>query len=50
MKIDHLFVLLGVFTWNYYACDLSGYDHTEVWWQRKMELAFAEGEEGVERS
>ena len=50
MRRNHLFVLLSVFMWNYYACDLSGYDCAEVWWQRKMELAFAEGEEGVERS
>jgi len=50
MRRNHLFVLLSVFMWNYYASDLSGCDCAEVWWQRKMELAVAEGEEGVKRS
>ena len=36
--------------WNYYACVLTGCDCAEGWWQREMELAFAEGEEGVEGS
>ena len=36
--------------WNYYACDLTGCGSTEVWWQKKKDLDFAEGEEGVEGS
>jgi len=36
--------------WNYYAYDLSSYECVEIWWKRKMELAFLEVEEGVERS
>ena len=36
--------------WNYYACDLTGCGCAEVWWERKMELAFVEGKEGVEGS
>ena len=50
MSRKHLFVLLSVFMWNYYACDLSSCDCAEVWWQRKMEFVVAEVEEGVERS
>jgi len=50
MRRNHLFVFSSVFIWNYYAYDLSSCDCAEVWWQRKMELAFVEGEEGVERS
>ena len=50
MRRKHLFVLLSVSMWSYYACDLSGFDCAEVWWQRKMELAFAKVKEGEERS
>ena len=35
---------------NYYACVLTICDCAEVWWQRKMELAFVGDEEGVEGS
>ena len=50
MRRNHLFVLLSIFMWNCYAYDLTSCDCAEVWWQRKIELAFADGEEGVERS
>ena len=43
-------MILSVFMWNYYACDLSRCDCAEVWWQNKMELDFIDGEEGVDRS
>ena len=35
---------------NYYACVLTICDCAEVWWQREMELAFAGGWEGVEKT
>ena len=50
MRRNYIFVLLSIFMWNYYACDLTGCDYAEVWWQRKMELDFVDGEEGVDRS
>ena len=50
MRTNNLFVLLSIFMWNYYACVLTGCGCAEVWWQRKMELDFTEGEEGVDGS
>ena len=34
----------------YYACVLTIYDCAAVWWQREMELAITNDEEGVERT
>ena len=48
MRRNYIFVLLSIFMWNYYAYDLTGCHCAEIRWQRKMELAFAGGEEGVE--
>ena len=41
------FCTFEYFMWNYYAYGLTSCDCVEVWWQRKMELAFADGKECV---